>query len=124
MRVPAGRAGVAVIALVLLTTAGCLVTRQESVTEQGNAVVAGKMSGIQEGVTTVEDLIRAFGSPEQRMKFDDGREVLTYVHERTVSSEWGIIFVLRSSSHKRKLTRYSFEFKEGLLTHSWQEDVY
>jgi hypothetical protein len=123
MRLRMGRAGAVVLAFVLLAAAGCLVMRDETVTERGQAVARGQLKGVREGATTVQDLIRSFGAPEQRMKFDDGREVLTYVYERTVRSELGVLFVLNWKGQKRRLTRYSFEFKDGLLSRQWHEDV-
>lgn len=123
MRQRIGRAGMVALAILLTATAGCLVMREESVTERGSAVATGKLEGIQEGATTLQEVVRAFGAPEQRVKFDDGREVLTYVYERTVRSELGVIFVLSWKGSKRKLTRYSFEFRDGVLARQWHEDV-
>ena len=123
MRQRIGRAGMVALAVLMTATAGCLVGRQQSVTESGGRVATGKLAGLQEGTTTIDEVVRAFGAPEQRVKFDDGREVLTYVHERTVSSHMEVIFLLGWSSTKRRITRYSFEFKDGLLSHQWTEDV-
>lgn len=124
MRQRIGVAGsVVALAFLLVANAGCLVMREESVMERGSAVANGKLESLHEGTTTLQDVIRAFGAPEQRMKFDDGREVLTYVYERTARAEMEVFFVLAWKSQKKRLTRYSFEFKDGLLVGHSQDDL-
>ncbi|NLW51687.1 MAG: hypothetical protein GXY85_12735 [Candidatus Brocadiaceae bacterium] len=109
--------------VVLLATTGCLVVRERTVAERGGAVATERLVVLQEGTTSVDDVVRAFGAPDQRVRFDDGREVLTYVYERTVRSELGVIFLLGWRSQRKRITRYSFEFQDGLLVRRSEEEV-
>ena len=124
MRQRMGVAGVLVAAFLLAATAGCLVARTESVTERGSGITPAQLQTFLPGTTTVEDAIRVLGAPERRVRSDDGREVLTYSHERAVQSQLTVIFMLSWGGRKRTLRRYSFEFKDNLFVRHWEEDVF
>ena len=114
---------VAALMCVVLLTTGCLAMYQRDVKTTGDAVVKGKLDSVREGATTLEDVIAAFGTPTQRLKLEDGREVLTYVHTRRSETGWGIIFIIGWKSESERVIRYSFEFKDGLLVRSWREEA-
>ena len=121
-RLRVGSAVAALMCVVLLTT-GCLVMYDRNVKTSGAAVVKASLESVREGATTRDDIIAAFGTPTQCLKLEDGREVLTYVHTRCESIDWGILFILGWESDTERIIRYNFEFKDGLLVRSWREEA-
>ncbi|NLW51688.1 MAG: hypothetical protein GXY85_12740 [Candidatus Brocadiaceae bacterium] len=116
-----GLAGLACV--VLVAAAGCHYGRQWSVSNvQGTVLAADRTAALQEGVTTVEEVVGAFGSPDRRERFDDGREVLTYVYGRTVRVKKRFMFVIGWTSETRRETHYYFEFRNGLLVRRWEQE--
>jgi len=89
----------------------------------GDAMLTGGLDAPKEGVTTRDDLVRAFGAPKQTMKLEGGREVLVYVYERRDRSNLNVLLLLNWGNSTTRLVRYCFEFKDGLLVRRWKEDV-
>jgi len=110
-------------AVVLVSSACCVVSRSANTHVTGDAVLKGGLDAPAEGVTTRDDLVHAFGAPKQTMKLEGGREVLVYVCERRDTSRLAVLFLLHWQSSRTRLVRYNFEFKDGLLARYWKEDV-
>jgi len=110
-------------AIVLVSSACCVVSRSASTHVTGDAVLKGGLNAPAEGVTTRDDLVRVFGAPKQTMKLEGGREVLVYVYERRDKSNLAVLLLLNWENSTTRLVRYCFEFKDGLLVRCWKEDV-
>ncbi len=110
-------------AVVLVSSACCVVSRSADTHVTGDAVLKGGLDAPQDGVTTRDDLVHAFGAPKQTMKLEGGREVLVYVYERRDRSNLNVLLLLNWGNSTTRLVRYCFEFKDGLLVRRWKEDV-
>ena len=110
---------------VLLGASGCvfLIGRNVNETESGQRIVKDKLAKLKEGVTTRDDVIRAFGAPDQSLTLEGGREIFTYVYERKINSSLTVLLLVSSRTNTAERTRFSFEFKDGLLVRYWEQDM-
>ena len=96
----------------------------------GAGTVAGRLEAVErelaklkEGVTTREDVVRAFGAPDQSLTLEGGREIFTYVYERKINSSLTVLLLVSSHTNTSERTRFSFEFQDGLLVNYWEQDM-
>jgi hypothetical protein len=107
---------------VVLLASGCVVGYKRRVSGSGSAVAADQLQTTHEGATTRDDITAAFGAPTQRFETQDGREILTYVYLRRVSTMFGFLIPLWSTSESEKIVRFNFELKDGLLQRYWTQE--
>ncbi len=111
------------LSIVLVSSACCVVSRSVDTQVTGEAVLTGGLGAAQEGVTTRDDIVRAFGAPTQTMKLEGGSEVLVYVCERRDRGDFTVLLLIHWETKATRLARYCFEFKDGSLVRYWKEDA-
>ncbi|MGD2174113.1 MAG: hypothetical protein PVJ27_01830 [Candidatus Brocadiaceae bacterium] len=111
------------LGFLLLPATGCLFIYERSVDRSGDVVLKGKLEAAEEGVTTREDVLEAFGPPRQALKLEGGREVLIYVVETRTDVQMGVLLLFLWQDDLTTTTRHSFEFQDGVLVRQWTEQM-
>jgi outer membrane protein assembly factor BamE (lipoprotein component of BamABCDE complex) len=112
------RASVVVAAM---AATGCIAMHKSTINVQGEAVAKASLQAVKEGVTTREDLIKAFGQPDQTLNQEGGRETLVYVQETRETNETSVLFLLAWDTTRNVTVRHNFELTNGVLTRYWKE---
>jgi len=104
-----------------LCASGCLVGFTREVSTKGPDVAASQLKAVEEGVTTREQIIQAFGEPTQTLQFEGGREELIYVQKRSVETKAWLFFIFAMGSEDEQVTRYHFALQDGVLVNHWRD---
>lgn len=111
------------IALVLFTATGCLISTASSVQEHGKPLSVSTLRQVEVGKTTEGWLLAAVGEPTSRaqVRGQDNVELLCYDHKRMKASNSTILFIFAGSSNKLETSRTCFEVTDGFVTRHWTE---
>ncbi len=105
--------------LMLGVLPGC---SQVKVEARGTLPSPDKLALIQDGVTSRDALIAAFGEPQGIKLLDGGRELLVYQYSETEDADTTYVpLILRTAHSRTRLTRTFFEVANGVVTRHWQE---
>ncbi len=110
-----------VVALVGLTGCSVMSNHSHSRTE-GTKVSSETISRIQIGETTKSWLISALGVPDSSNGIEDG-ELLKYTSSRITKRHGHLLFIIDSSSERIEKETFFFEFRDGVLSRYWKEEV-
>jgi len=110
------RTGLAMLALAVLLSAGCIYTRDRTVRLRGYELSQDALASLQKGVTTPADVEKMFGTPAQTLTPEPGRQVLVYHYESNEMCQVSAFVVYHSGTNVTHASTYRFEFKDGLLT--------
>jgi len=114
------------LAVGFLVFAGCIgLKRQVSSDQRGTPVTTAKLCQVEQGATTREDIVKAFGPPTQSYKLKGNREILVYVEERSERTETKLMLIFTlfewENDEETEVLRYVFEFADDILVdHSVQ----
>ena len=110
------RWALALLAVAVFVTAGCLFTRDRTIKMRGNELTPEALASLQEGVTTAADVQKMFGPPDRMLTPEPGREVLLYNYESQETTNTSVFLLYRSAGSVTRAGSYRFEFKDGVLT--------
>jgi len=104
----------------LLFSAGCIgLKREVSSDRHGTPVTTAKLAQVEQGDTTREDIVKAFGPPTQSYKLKGNREILVYVQEQSERTETKLMLIFTlfewESEEDKDVVRYVFEFEDDIL---------
>ncbi len=112
------RAGVLGL-LMLGALPGC---SEVAVEAKGALPAPDRLALIQDGMTSRDAVIAAFGEPQGIRLLDGGAELLIYQYTETEDAKTTYVpLIFRSGHHKTRVTRTFFQVANGVVTRHWQE---
>jgi outer membrane protein assembly factor BamE (lipoprotein component of BamABCDE complex) len=105
--------------LVLLLSAGCLVTQNSETTHNGTRISSETFAQIKPGTTTVGWVEATLGAPTSKTH-DGDDEIWKYIYREHTDSD-GAVFLIFGGSNSSDRTETAFvEFKDGVVTNKWR----
>lgn len=114
-------AGPAVILIVCVHMAGCLVTSRSNTSESGAQVSQVTLSQIRPGETTEAWVLATAGEPTSRRAVDERTSILRYDHVTTTSSGGTVFLLFAGGSTKKESSSVIFEVTDGVVQRYWTE---
>lgn len=113
---------------VVALCAGCFgLHHRVSSKSTGTRVSTARLAQVEEGATTLEDIVTAFGPPDQSYKLKENRKIVIYVERRREQTDTGfyVVFPLVhwKSEPEEEVIRYVFEFENDVLVDYRREKV-
>jgi outer membrane protein assembly factor BamE (lipoprotein component of BamABCDE complex) len=111
----------AVLALVLLPVAGCLVSSRSNTEVVGTRISEETLSLVKPG-STRNDVLSLLGEPTSRKNLDDGTKVWRYAYRVEKRSSGGVFLLISSSSRTTKEEgTVVVVLEEDRVTRAWRE---
>ena len=108
-------------ALVIATTAGCLVHSENRRSVSGHYVSSAAFSEIKPGETTGEWVKATLGEPTNTSKLGDGSEIWKWTYTETKDGEGQIFLLFSGTDHTTTHANAFVEVKDGVVTRKWRD---
>ena len=109
-----------VVAVALLSQAGCLVSNDTTRSQSGKYVSDRAWRQIDEGETSAAWVQATLGDPSERSKLDDGTEIWKWNYTEHKSSSGHIFLLFDGSSTKETNQSAIIELKDGVVVKKWR----
>ncbi|CAN5529368.1 hypothetical protein BH10PLA1_BH10PLA1_04520 [soil metagenome] len=107
------------LATVIATAGGCLVTGGTDSTRTGNYVSQDLFTSIEPGKTTMAWVQATLGDPTSRTTAD-GNVVWKYTYTERTDSGGAVFLIFGSHSTTETVHNAFIEFKDGVVTRKWR----